>query len=116
MVAYPLEISICRWLLDYLTGRPQTEISNPYSSTLSTGVPQGFCLRPSDLNRLFTCDFTDKYNYNMIVNFADDNIVTCLISTNNERGERGKWKLFPCGVKVQGVHPVIIQMPPSFLH
>ncbi|GAA6071251.1 signal peptide peptidase-like 2, partial [Tachysurus ichikawai] len=44
-----LNTSLCNWILDFLTGRPQSvRIGNSISSTttLSTGAPQGCMLSP----------------------------------------------------------------------
>ncbi|KAK3574434.1 hypothetical protein QTP86_006600 [Hemibagrus guttatus] len=44
-----LNTSLCNWILDFLTGRPQlVQIGNRFSSktTLSTGDPQGCVLSP----------------------------------------------------------------------
>ncbi len=78
--------SLCNWILDFLTGRPQsvrvghnTSITN----TLSTGAPQGCVLSPL-LFTLLTHDCTAKFSSNHIIKFADDTTVVGLISNNDE--------------------------------
>ncbi|KAI5098695.1 hypothetical protein C0J45_10834 [Silurus meridionalis] len=64
-----LNTSLCNWILDFLTGRPQSvRIRNSISSTttLSTGAPQG----------------------SRIIKFADDTTVVGLISKNDESAYR----------------------------
>ncbi len=80
-----LNNSLCNWILDFLTGRPQSvRISRNTSSTttLSTGAPQGCVLSPL-LFTLLTHDCTAKFSSNHIINFADDTSVG-LIRNNNE--------------------------------
>ncbi len=71
-----LNNSLCNWILDFLTGRPQSvRVGHNTSSTttLSTGAPQG-C----------THDCTAKFSSNHIIKFADDTTVVGLISNNDE--------------------------------
>lgn len=51
--------------------------------TLSTGVPQGCVLSPQ-LYTLYTLDCVATHSSNSIVKFADDTVVLCLISNNDE--------------------------------
>lgn len=82
--------SICDWLFDFLTGRPQTvRIGKALSSTivLRTGAPQGCCLSPL-LYSLFTHDCAARFDNNSIIKFADDTTVIGLISNNDEMAYR----------------------------
>ncbi len=77
-----LNNSLCNWILDFLTGRPQSvRVGHNTSSTitLSTGAPQGCVLSP-----LLTHDCTAKFSSNHIIKFADDTTVVGLISNNDE--------------------------------
>ncbi|KAK3522309.1 hypothetical protein QTP86_002559 [Hemibagrus guttatus] len=77
-----LNTSLCNWILDLLTGRPQlVRIGNSFSSTttLSTGTPQGCVLSPL-LFTLLTHDCAAMHSSNHIVKFADDTTVVGLIS------------------------------------
>ncbi len=69
-----LNNSLCNWILDFLTRRPQTvRVGHNTSSTttLSTGAPQGCVLSPL-LFTLLTHDCTAKFSSNHIIKFADD--------------------------------------------
>ncbi len=77
---------ILDWILDFLTGRPQSvRVGHNTSSTttLSTGAPQGCVLSPL-LFTLLTPDCTAKFSSNHIIKFADDTSVVGLISNNDE--------------------------------
>ncbi|KAL0174662.1 hypothetical protein M9458_030630, partial [Cirrhinus mrigala] len=81
-----LNTSLCNWILDFLTGRPQSvRVGHNTSSTttLSTGAPQGCVLSPQ-LFTLLTHDCTAKFSSNHIIKFADDTTVVGLISNNDE--------------------------------
>ncbi|KAK2877087.1 hypothetical protein Q8A73_023740 [Channa argus] len=85
-----LNTSLCNWILDFLTGRPQSvRIGNNISSTttLSTGAPQGCVLSPL-LFTLLTHDCVAMHSSNHIVKFADDTTVVGLISKNDESAYR----------------------------
>ncbi|KAK3564556.1 hypothetical protein QTP86_022798, partial [Hemibagrus guttatus] len=82
--------SHCNWILDFLTGRPQSvRIGNSISSTttLSTGAPQGCVLSPL-LFTLLTHDCAAMHCLNHIVKFADDATGVCLIIKNDESAYR----------------------------
>ncbi|KAL0154386.1 hypothetical protein M9458_050352 [Cirrhinus mrigala] len=69
-----LNTSLCNWILDFLTGRPQSvRVGHNTSSTttLSTGAPQGCVLSPL-LFTLLTHDCTAKFSSNHIIKFAGD--------------------------------------------
>ncbi len=83
---------LCNWILDFLTGRPQSvHVCRNTSSTttLSTGAPQGCVLSPL-LFTLLTHDCTAKFSSNHIIKFADDTSVVGLISNNDETHYREK--------------------------
>ncbi len=87
-----LNNSLCNWILDFLTGRPQSvHVGHNTSSTttLSTGAPQGCVLSPL-LFTLLTHDCTAKFSSNHIIKFADDTTVVGLISNNDEMHYREK--------------------------
>ncbi len=78
--------SLCNWIMDFLTGRPQSvRVGHNTSSTttLSTGAPQGCVLSPL-LFMLLTHDCTAKFSSNHIIKFGDDTTVVGLISNNDE--------------------------------
>ncbi|KAI5611683.1 gastrula zinc finger protein XlCGF28.1-like [Silurus asotus] len=84
-----LNTSLCNWILDFLTGRPQSvRIENSISSTttLSTGAPQGCVLSPL-LFTLLTHDCVAMHSSNHI-KIADDTTVVRLISKNDESAYR----------------------------
>ena len=86
--------SMCNWILDFLTNRPQNVRSGSNCSTsitLNTGVPQGCVLSPF-LYSLFTSDCKPVYGSNSIVKFADDTTVIGLISNNDETAYREEIK------------------------
>ncbi|XP_059833102.1 uncharacterized protein LOC132398117 isoform X3 [Hypanus sabinus] len=80
-----LNTSFCNWILDFLTGRPQSvwigsSISN--TITLSTGAPQGCVLSPV-LFTLLTHDCAATHSSNHIIKFTDATTVVGLISKND---------------------------------
>lgn len=80
-----LTISICKWILDFLTGTPQfVRIGNSTSCsiTLITGAPQGRVLSPLLFTRL-THDTAAKFSSNHIIKLSDDTVVG-LISNNDK--------------------------------
>ncbi len=85
-----LNNSLCNWILDFLTGRPQSvRFGHNTSSTtkLSTSAPQG-CVLSLLLFTLLTHDCTAKFSSNHIIKFADDTSVVGLISNNDETHNR----------------------------
>ncbi|KAK1786627.1 hypothetical protein P4O66_003063 [Electrophorus voltai] len=82
-----LHTSLCDWISNFLTDRPQSvQVGNCASSTLtlSTGAPQGCVLSPL-LYSLYTYDCTATSSSTIIVKFADDTVVMGLILDNDER-------------------------------
>ncbi|KAK1785826.1 hypothetical protein P4O66_003201 [Electrophorus voltai] len=82
-----LHTSLCDWISNFLTDRPQSvRVGNCASSTLtfSTGAPRGGVLSPL-LSSLYTYDCTATSNSTIIVKFADDTVVMGLILDNDER-------------------------------
>jgi hypothetical protein len=77
-----LKTSFCKWMLDFLTGRPQVErIGKNTSATLTfnTGGPQ-VCVLSLLLYSLFTHDCVATHDSNTIIKFSDD--------TKTMRGQR----------------------------
>ncbi len=87
-----LNTSLCNWLLDFLTGRPQAVrvgINTSSTITLNTGDPQGCVLSPL-LFTLLTHDCTPSHNSNLFIKFADDTTVVGLISNRDETNYRSE--------------------------
>uniref|UniRef100_A0A8C1N2R2 Reverse transcriptase domain-containing protein n=1 Tax=Cyprinus carpio TaxID=7962 RepID=A0A8C1N2R2_CYPCA len=91
LVELGLNNSLCNWLLDFLTERPQAVwVSSNTSSTitLNTWAPQGCVLSPL-LFTLLTHDCTPSHNSNLF-KFADDMTVVGLISNRDETNYRSE--------------------------
>ncbi|KAK3508804.1 hypothetical protein QTP70_008631 [Hemibagrus guttatus] len=87
-----INISLCNWILDFLTGRPQSvRIGNsiPSTTTLNTGASQGCVLSPL-LFTLLTHNCAAMHSSNHIIKCADDTTVVGLISKNDESAYREK--------------------------
>ncbi|KAL2095629.1 hypothetical protein ACEWY4_007777 [Coilia grayii] len=87
-----INTSMCNWLLDFLTGRPQAvRVGSNTSSTvtLNTGAPQGCVLSPL-LFTLLTHDCTPSHTSNLFIKFADDTTVLGHISNNDETHYRSE--------------------------
>jgi len=81
-----LNTLLCKWLLDFLSKRPQAVwVDNNTSSsiTLSTGAPQRCVLSPL-LFTLLTHDCETIYSTNQMVKFADDSTLVGLITKDDE--------------------------------
>ncbi|KAK3548403.1 hypothetical protein QTP70_012646 [Hemibagrus guttatus] len=81
-----INTSLCNWILDFLTGKPQSvQIGNSTSSTttLNTGASQGCVLSPL-LFTLLTHDCAAMHSSNHIIKFADDTTMVGLISKNDK--------------------------------
>ena len=77
-----INTSLCNWILDFLTNRPQSvRLDNHTSSTitLNTGVPQGCVLSPF-LHSLFTYDCTPVHSirFNSILFIVSNHNTSCL--------------------------------------
>ncbi|KAK1803836.1 hypothetical protein P4O66_003789 [Electrophorus voltai] len=82
-----LHTSLCDWISNFLTDRPQSaRVGNCVSSTLtlSTGALQGCALSPL-LYSLYTYNCAATSSSTIIVKFTDDTVVMGLISGNDER-------------------------------
>ncbi len=76
--------SLCDWIQDFLTSRPQVVKVGQFTSnsiTLNVGAPQGCVLSPL-LYSLYTHDCVSSHSSTSIVKFADD--VLGLINNNDE--------------------------------
>ncbi len=81
-----LNSSLCDWIQDFLTGRPQVVKVGQFTSnsiTLNVGAPQGCVLSPL-LYSLYTHDCVSSHSSASIIKFADDTVVLGLISNNDE--------------------------------
>ncbi|KAK1795580.1 hypothetical protein P4O66_001076 [Electrophorus voltai] len=99
-----LNISLCNWTLDFLTGRPQSVrigSSTSNTTTLSTAAPQGSVLSPL-LYTLLTHDCAAMHSSNYI-KFADDMTVVGLIS-EDESAYREEVRELVCWCKVNNLH------------
>ncbi len=81
-----LNTSLCDWIQDFLTCRPQVVKMGQFTSnsiTLNIGAPQGCVLSPL-LYSLYTHDCVSSHSSTSIVKFADDTVVLGFISNNDE--------------------------------
>ncbi len=87
-----LNTTLCDWIQDFLTGRPQVVKMGQFTSnsiTLNVGAPQGCVLSPL-LYSLYTHDCVSSHSSISIVKFADDTVVLGLISNNDETAYLGE--------------------------
>ena len=85
-----LNTSLCNWILDFLTGRPQVvRVGNNtfVKLILNIGAPQESVLIPL-LYSLFTRDCRARHNSNTIIKLTDDTTVVGLITSNDETAWR----------------------------
>ena len=84
--ALGLSSSICRWIMDFLSDRPQRVKMGCHTSSslnLSIGSPQGCVLSPL-LYSLYTHDCTPAHPANLVIKFADDTTIVGPISGGDE--------------------------------
>ena len=82
--------SLCSWVLDFLTDRPQTVRVGTRTSgtrTVSTGTPQGYVLGPL-LYTLFTYDCAPTQRNTTVIKFVDDTTLIGLIAGGAETDYR----------------------------
>ena len=85
-----MNTSLCNWILDFPTGRPQVvRVGNNISATLipNTGAPQGCVFSPL-LYSLFTHDCMAWHDSNTIIEFSDATTLVGLITDNDETAYR----------------------------
>ncbi len=81
-----LNNSLCDWIQDFLTARPQVVKVGQFTSnsiTLNVGAPQGCVLSPL-LYSLYTHDCVSSHSSTSIIKFADDTVVLGLINNNDK--------------------------------
>ncbi len=81
-----LNASLCDWIQDFLTARPQVVKVVQFTSnsiTLNVGAPQGCVLSPL-LYSLYTHDCVSSHSSTSIIKFADDTVVLGLINNDDE--------------------------------
>ena len=102
-----LNTSLCNWILDFLTGRPQvvtvgnnTSVGDNISATLNlnTGAPQG-CVLSHLLYSLFTHDCTVRHDFNTNIMFADDTTVVGLITETTRHPIGRRSETWTCGAR-----------------
>ncbi len=83
LIGLSINNSLCDWIQDFLTGRPQ-EVKvgqfNSNSITLNVGAPQSCVLLYSP----YTHNCVSSHSSTSIITFPDDTVVLGLISNNDE--------------------------------
>ena len=88
--ALGLNPSLCNWVLDFLTGRPQVvKVGNNTSSSLILNtVAAQWCVLSPLLYSQLTHDCVAKHASNLIIKVASDSTVVGLITDNDETAYR----------------------------
>ncbi len=93
LVQLGLNTSLCNWLLDFLTGRPQAvRVGINTSSTITPnhrGSPR-MCADPPPLHSADPRLHTVTQPTNLFIKFADDTTVVGLISNRDETNYRSE--------------------------
>ncbi|XP_029607885.1 uncharacterized protein LOC115193031 [Salmo trutta] len=85
-----MNISLCSWIQDFLTGRPQVvRVGNNTSATLTLcmKVPQG-CMLSHILYSMYTHNCVATHDSNTNIRFADDMMVVGLIANGDKTAYR----------------------------
>ncbi len=96
-----LNTTLCDWIQDFLTGRPQVVKLGQYTSnsiTLNVGAPQG-CVPSPLLYSLYTHDCVSSHSSTSIIKFADDTVVLGLISKMMRPHTWMRWRDFHHGAR-----------------
>ncbi len=118
LVQLGLNTSLCNWLLDFLTGRPQAvRVGSNTSSTvtLNTGAPQGCVLSPL-LFTLLTHDCTPTSSSNLFIKFTDNMTVVGLINNKNETIYRSEESRLATWCKDNNLHLNVEKMKEIVVH
>ncbi|KAI3354997.1 hypothetical protein L3Q82_004778 [Scortum barcoo] len=86
-----LSSTLCNWVLDFLTDRPQSVRIHDVSSssiTLSTRLPPGLCAEPPPVHPAHIRLLSPIHPSCLIVKFADDTAVVGRIANNDESDYR----------------------------